>query len=681
MLLEPTRLSLLIGGLLVLALLVYGLRDLARFSMVRVWAIRGVVFRESVRRRVLWVTPLAMLGVLLLIGLQDPVDEADEIRQATRSCLFASGLVAIVISLILACTNLPREIANRVIFTIASKPVTRFELLVGKVFGFAQLSALVLLIMGGFTLVLLWIMNAALVHRIETSLQTTLPVETRRPYLQYLASQGLLQAQHIDNGDDLQVYAEPPQDPSDTSALPRYYLAEKYYAAVPFVIPPELREAVEQNPGITMLLRVRMHWKLASPDTLLPGDPPLGIVNLETLPEPPPPFVSVQLLDAEMNTVVGLSQIARNQVQLPADPATPWDQLPLVQLDPDQTLAVTRTARAGGLVYVIIYGLNAEYYFGVTSNPVQAILVDERGGELAILAPAVSDKPRQDILLRTYLGTRGVGLSGPEDYLPAPVGIFAFRDTPAIAAADDDHVEFELRMISERVGGVLDESDDTRLEATVHNLRSGYTSPPITLFPETGFPTVLRVPQEAVAGGDFDLRLQTQSRGHIVSVRGADMKLIVGRQPIALNLAKCLLVLWLLSLLVIVAGLSFSTFVSWPIAATMATFGLLGRWVARQLGEPNESWGRQVAEGIFGSSAEAAPKEVVRVGVNALGDFFGMVTAFLPDVAVYGVVGQLERGLALDWQQIWGAAVVSFGFSLPMLSLAYIVLRNKEVAP
>ena len=93
---DPKTLSLLLAGLLVLALLVYGLRDLVRFSLYRTWAIGGVVFRESIRRNVLWITPLAMLGVLLLVQLQDPADEADAIRQALRSCLFATAVVAVV---------------------------------------------------------------------------------------------------------------------------------------------------------------------------------------------------------------------------------------------------------------------------------------------------------------------------------------------------------------------------------------------------------------------------------------------------------------------------------------------------------------------------------------------------------------------------------------------------------
>ncbi len=166
-----------------------------------------------------------------------------------------------------------------------------------------------------------------------------------------------------------------------------------------------------------------------------------------------------------------------------------------------------------------------------------------------------------------------------------------------------------------------------------------------------------------------------------MSVSGAGVKLIVDREPFAFNLAKALLVLWLLSLLVIVAGLTFSTFVSWPVAVTLTIFALLGRWVAEQLGEANESVGRQVAEGIFSGDGDTGVKETVRVGVDALTDMFEVVTAFLPDMSVYGTAELLERAMQVNLAAIGSAAGVTFGFALPLLALAYIVLRNKEVAP
>src|SRR5438552_3624128 len=77
------------GGIIILGLFVYGWNDLIRTSWGRIWAIASVCMTESLRRRVLWLTPLAILGVIVVTQFQHPVDEQDAIRQTTKFCLFA----------------------------------------------------------------------------------------------------------------------------------------------------------------------------------------------------------------------------------------------------------------------------------------------------------------------------------------------------------------------------------------------------------------------------------------------------------------------------------------------------------------------------------------------------------------------------------------------------------------
>ena len=125
----------IVGLLIVVAGMVIGLGDLRRFRWRRVSAIANVCFAESIRRRILWITPLAILGVIAVSQLTHPADEQDAIRQTTRFCLFASGLIVIIAAVLLSATNLPKEIENRVIFTVVTKPTTRLEIVLGKVLG------------------------------------------------------------------------------------------------------------------------------------------------------------------------------------------------------------------------------------------------------------------------------------------------------------------------------------------------------------------------------------------------------------------------------------------------------------------------------------------------------------------------------------------------------------------
>src|SRR5687768_3716483 len=91
----------LAGLILVIGLLV-GFRDLLRFSGQRIWAISEICSKESVRRRILWITPVAILGIVVVSQLQKPIDEQDAIRQTVKICLFTTGLVVVVSTIILA---------------------------------------------------------------------------------------------------------------------------------------------------------------------------------------------------------------------------------------------------------------------------------------------------------------------------------------------------------------------------------------------------------------------------------------------------------------------------------------------------------------------------------------------------------------------------------------------------
>src|SRR2546422_5135043 len=90
------HLAWILGILIVGFGLVYGLGDVmraARGGWKRVWAISGVCFDESIRRRVLWITPLAILGIVIVSQLQRPLDEQDAIRQTIKICLFTTGML------------------------------------------------------------------------------------------------------------------------------------------------------------------------------------------------------------------------------------------------------------------------------------------------------------------------------------------------------------------------------------------------------------------------------------------------------------------------------------------------------------------------------------------------------------------------------------------------------------
>ncbi|HEX8912077.1 MAG TPA: ABC transporter permease, partial [Humisphaera sp.] len=194
--------------------------DVGRFSPRRVAAIAGVGFTEALRRRVWLVAPLAAIAVVVVTQFARPLDEQDAVRQTAKNCLFATGFVVVVTSVLLACTNLPKEVESRVIFTIVTKPITRLEVVLGKIAGFSLVNALLLLAMGLFTVAYVegkaWVLGG----QIRTALDAGVVDEAERARLARYASEGLTVAKAIDWPGDLQVYGREPNwsEPDATRA-------------------------------------------------------------------------------------------------------------------------------------------------------------------------------------------------------------------------------------------------------------------------------------------------------------------------------------------------------------------------------------------------------------------------------------------------------------------------------
>src|SRR5687768_10941565 len=298
------------GAIVVVGLLIYGFRDVARFSLRRAWAISGVCFDESIRRRVLWITPLAIIGAVIVTQLQKPVDAQDAIRQTIKFCLFATGLVVTVTAIILASTNLPNEIETRVIYTIVTKPTTRLEIVVGKVLGFARVSAAILLIMGLFMFAYLhlraWNLRRDISERLAAG--TVEPVSLSA--MQYYRDTGLLGAATYMRPVSLQIYGRLP-DPAEG----RLYTlgGGEESIAVPFEITPEdlvppgaaagtppgaagIDIRINVGFGVNAIAR-RMGLAEAIPETIRSPTQP-AVPELQTA------LLSVQILDDTFSTLV-----------------------------------------------------------------------------------------------------------------------------------------------------------------------------------------------------------------------------------------------------------------------------------------------------------------------------------------------------------------------------------------
>jgi ABC-type transport system involved in multi-copper enzyme maturation permease subunit len=121
-----------------------------------------ITFVETVRRKLLWIAGFAGAAFLSLFwaGLHSMmqsmaprvthVDRLEGIGMMTMMTLYAGSMMTSLMAALIACDTLSGEIASGTIHAIATKPVHRWCLVLGKWLGFVGMMTLyVLLITGG----------------------------------------------------------------------------------------------------------------------------------------------------------------------------------------------------------------------------------------------------------------------------------------------------------------------------------------------------------------------------------------------------------------------------------------------------------------------------------------------------------------------------------------------------
>jgi Cu-processing system permease protein len=135
-----------------------------------IWIMAGITFREAARRKILWTAMIA--GALLLaifaVALHLQVDEFNSramspfLRYQVESGMLMVGLytvdlLAVVMTILTSIDTLAGEISSGTIHAIATKPVSRWQILIGKFSGFiAMIAAYVVVLFAGTVAVSYW---------------------------------------------------------------------------------------------------------------------------------------------------------------------------------------------------------------------------------------------------------------------------------------------------------------------------------------------------------------------------------------------------------------------------------------------------------------------------------------------------------------------------------------------
>jgi ABC-type transport system involved in multi-copper enzyme maturation permease subunit len=110
--------------------------------VIRIWAITANTFREAIRDKVLYTLlffAFALIGAALLLA-DLTIGEYDKVLKDIG--LASINIFGMLIAIFLGIGLVYKEIERKTIYTIASKPVRRWEFLVGKYLGLVATLAL-----------------------------------------------------------------------------------------------------------------------------------------------------------------------------------------------------------------------------------------------------------------------------------------------------------------------------------------------------------------------------------------------------------------------------------------------------------------------------------------------------------------------------------------------------------
>jgi Cu-processing system permease protein len=129
----------------------------------------GITFREASRRKILWIATLAVAVFLTFFGTAlhfaikhstvkvTSVNFREGIILMTMMVLYAGSMMTSLMAVLTSCDTLSGEIASGTIHAIATKPVQRWCLVLGKWLGFCGMFTLYVMLIEGGSIAISWL--------------------------------------------------------------------------------------------------------------------------------------------------------------------------------------------------------------------------------------------------------------------------------------------------------------------------------------------------------------------------------------------------------------------------------------------------------------------------------------------------------------------------------------------
>src|SRR5579883_574232 len=248
-------------------------RDLLKVRARRIWALSKLGFKEAVRSRIFWVFLVFLLPFLFPVTWFYQGKPEDELRTTVRVTSIVMEVLLLAAAMLLASFSIPNDIKNQNIYTIVSKPVERFEIVLGRFFGYTFLMTVAMAAMTAASLLLIRATNLDEKAREET-FTARVPL---RGKLQFMSRKGLSEGVNVGREFDYRRYIGGHPQTSERAIWSFY--------SVPSTLTSGDKDAVrceftfdifrltkgEENRGVNVQVRI-VSWKCPQIPPAAPGD-------------------------------------------------------------------------------------------------------------------------------------------------------------------------------------------------------------------------------------------------------------------------------------------------------------------------------------------------------------------------------------------------------------------------
>ena len=154
---ELQPMALMLGGLF--AMLGFAqpfAASLARIRFTRVYALAKLGFKEAIRNRYLWAFAVFLIPFLFPLNWFFQTKAEDELRLSVEVSSGMMSVLVLLVSGMIGSFAIPNDIKSQNIYTIVSKPVQRFEIVLGRFMGYMGLMTIALLTMATISWVFIY---------------------------------------------------------------------------------------------------------------------------------------------------------------------------------------------------------------------------------------------------------------------------------------------------------------------------------------------------------------------------------------------------------------------------------------------------------------------------------------------------------------------------------------------